>query len=77
MKARGSCSCPPRLSVEGHVQVSGCGLAWHSKYSTHILASRAVSPVAHTETELIESASLHSSKLLLRPRLVGTVYVTM
>ena len=27
--------------------------------------------VAHTETELIESASLRSSKLLLRPRSVA------
>ena len=31
-----------------------------------VLASRAVSPVAHTETELTERASLHSSKLLKR-----------
>ena len=59
-----------QLLVEGHVQVLWYGPAWHSmKYS--LFGSMAVSPVAHTETELIESVSLRSSKLLLRPRSVA------
>ena len=36
-----------------------------------VLASRAVSPVAHAETDLTKRASLHSSKSLLRRRSVA------
>ena len=70
---RGSCSSLPRLPVEGHVQVLGCGRAWYSmKYSTCFLVS---SPVAHTETTRQNLLKLQACivliKSVLRPRLVA------
>ena len=57
-------------------------------HCTCYLASKTVSPVirrmvAHTETKLIDNANVHSSKSLLRPRLVamysqsGAGYITL